>query len=350
MKFVDEVSISVEAGDGGDGCMSFRREKFVPRGGPDGGDGGDGGNVYLVVDEGLNTLVDFRCHRVFRATNGQPGQGRERHGKGGDDLMIKVPLGTLVRDADTAEIIGDMTARDNVLLVAKCGFHGLGNTRFKSSTNRAPRQTTTGGSGEERTLLLELQVLADVGLLGLPNAGKSTLVRAISNAKPKVADYPFTTLYPHLGVVRVASDRSFVMADIPGLIAGAAEGIGLGTRFLKHLRRTRLLLHMLDIASVGDVSAAIDDLRLIEQEIETFGHGLASKTRWIVLNKIDARSDVRAYVTQLQQALNTRLPVFLISAVTREGCDDLKQAICQWLEAGCSKDGEDNINGQSVAQ
>jgi GTPase len=334
MKFVDEASIKVEAGDGGNGCLSFRREKFVPRGGPDGGDGGDGGSVYLVVDEGLNTLIDFRHKRLFRAGQGQKGMGRECHGKGGDDLTIKVPLGTLVKDADTDEIIGDMISANKPLLVAKGGWHGLGNIRFKSSTNRTPRQTTEGTFGEKRTLLLEMQVLADVGLLGLPNAGKSTFIRSVSHARPKVADYPFTTLYPNLGVVKIAAGQSYVIADIPGLIEGAAEGAGLGIQFLKHLSRTHLLLHIVDIGVDADVDKAVSDIQVIEQELSSFGRGLEDRPRWLVLNKTDLMSaeDVDEFSENLKKKLKTELPVFHISAATGAGCDSLAQAIYQWIE------------------
>jgi len=334
MQFVDEASIKVEAGNGGNGCLSFRREKFVPRGGPDGGDGGDGGSVYLVVDEGLNTLIDFRHKRLFRAGQGQKGMGRECHGKGGDDLTIKVPLGTLVKDADTDEIIGDMISADRPLLVAKGGWHGLGNIRFKSSTNRTPRQTTEGTLGEKRTLLLEMQVLADVGLLGLPNAGKSTFIRAVSHARPKVADYPFTTLYPNLGVVKIAAGQSYVIADIPGLIEGAAEGAGLGIQFLKHLSRTYLLLHIVDIGVDADVDKAIDDIQVIKRELSSFGRGLEDRPRWLVLNKTDLMSteDVDKFSNSLMKKLATELPVYRISAVTGAGCDALAQAIYLWVE------------------
>ena len=346
MKFVDEASIKVEAGDGGDGCLSFRREKFVPRGGPDGGDGGDGGSVYLTVDEGLNTLIDFRHKRLFRAGKGQNGMGRECHGKGGDDLTIKVPLGTLVKDADTDEIIGDMISADKPLLVAKGGWHGLGNIRFKSSTNRTPRQTTEGTLGEKRTLFLEMQVLADVGLLGLPNAGKSTFIRSVSQAKPKVAEYPFTTLYPNLGVVKIAAGQSFVIADIPGLIEGAAEGAGLGIQFLKHLSRTHLLLHIVDIGVEGDVDKSAKDIQIIEQELSSFGNGLEDRPRWIVLNKTDLMTDedVKEFSGGLKEKLATDMPMFPISAVTGAGCDALAQAIYLWVEK------EQLINSQENTQ
>ena|SRR3990170_1225127 len=334
MKFVDEAVITVEAGDGGNGCLSFRREKYVPRGGPDGGDGGDGGSIYLIVDEGLNTLADFRYQRVFRADKGQKGQGGERIGKSGEDLHIKVPLGTLVYDADTRELIGDMVKADDMLLVARGGFHGLGNTRFKSSTNRAPRKTTKGTPGEKRKLHLELQVLADVGLLGMPNAGKSTFIRAVSAAKPKVADYPFTTLYPHLGVVRVGAEQSFVIADIPGLIEGAAQGAGLGIQFLKHLTRTRLLLHLVDIASCANIDEAVNNIRVIEQELAEFGAGLDQRPRWLVLNKADLLPQDKAekYRQAISRAIDEIIPVYLISAVSGQGCQELTRKIQAWLE------------------
>ncbi len=334
MKFVDEASIKVEAGDGGDGCLSFRREKFVPQGGPNGGDGGDGGSVYLVVDEGLNTLIDFRHKRLFRAEQGQKGMGRECRGKDGDDLTIKVPLGTLVMDADTGEFIGDMTSAGKSLLVAQGGWHGLGNIRYKSSTNRTPRQTTEGTRGEKRTLLLEMQVLADVGLLGLPNAGKSTFIRSVSHAKPKVADYPFTTLYPNLGVVKIAAGQSFVIADIPGLIEGAAEGAGLGIQFLKHLSRTHLLIHIVDAGTEGDVDKSVKDIQIIERELNSFGGGLENRPQWIVLNKTDlmAAEVAQKFSTELKKKLATDVPVFPVSAITRTGCSELAREIYQWVE------------------
>ncbi len=352
MKFVDEASIKVEAGDGGDGCVSLRREKFVPKGGPDGGDGGDGGSVYLIVDEGLNTLVDFRHKRLFRAGRGQSGMGRECHGKGGDDLIIKVPLGTLVKDADTGEVIGDMVSANKPLLVAQGGWHGLGNIRFKSSTNRTPRQKTEGTRGEKRTLLLEMQVLADVGLLGLPNAGKSTFIRSVSAAKPKVADYPFTTLYPNLGVVKISAGQSFVIADIPGLIAGAAEGAGLGIQFLKHLSRTHLLLHIVDIGHQAQVDDAISDIRVIEQELQHFGKGLGDRPRWIVLNKIDLipSDEVDAFCSEFKEKLASDVPVYPISAVTGVGCESLAQAIYLWIEATSQTEIQENIPDTTQAE
>ncbi len=334
MKFVDEATIQVEAGEGGNGCLSFRREKYVPRGGPDGGDGGDGGSVYLIVDTGLNTLADFRYKHKFHAENGRKGGGRNCIGKSGENLFIKVPLGTLVYEADTGELLGDMVSAGKVLLVAKGGIHGLGNTRFKSSTNRAPRKITKGTPGEKRKLHLELQVLADVGLLGMPNAGKSTFIRAVSAARPKVADYPFTTLYPVLGVVSVGQDQSFVIADIPGLIEGASQGAGLGIQFLKHLSRTRLLLHLVDIASCMDTGEAVKHIKIIELELAGFGADLDKRDRWLVLNKIDLLTDDMAekYRQGIIKVLNSETPVFLISAVSGKGCQELVLEVQRWLD------------------
>lgn len=331
MKFVDEATIEVRGGDGGHGCVSFRREKFIPRGGPDGGDGGDGGSVYLQVQRGLNTLADFRHTRLFVAERGQNGAGRDRSGKQGDDLIVPVPLGTRVIDADTLELIGDLTRDEQRLLVAQGGRRGVGNTRFKSSTNRAPRRATPGQPGEVRRLGIELQLLADVGLLGLPNAGKSTLIAAISAARPKIADYPFTTLHPNLGVVRLSPTRSFVMADIPGLITGAAHGAGLGTRFLRHLSRTRLLLHVVDAAQ-GDCADAV---LTVAGELQKFDADLAAKERWLVCNKIDLltssqKQDLRQH---LVERLSWQAPLFMISAVTREGTAELTNQIMNHLEA-----------------
>ena len=333
MKFVDEATIRVEAGKGGDGCLSFRREKFIPRGGPDGGDGGDGGSVYLVADEGLNTLVDFRHARLYRAQKGQPGMGKERIGKKGEDLYVKVPLGTIVYDDDTDEIIGDITDKDQSLLVAQGGFHGLGNTRYKSSTNRAPRQTSKGSAGEQRNLRLELQLLADVGLLGLPNAGKSTFISQVSAARPKIADYPFTTLYPNLGVVRIDHNNSFVIADIPGLIEGAAEGAGLGVQFLRHLSRTRLLLHLVDICGDNDAGSVLHDINTITNELNRYADELGQKPRWLVFNKIDTmqETDVTKLAQTVLNELNWTSPFYCISAVTGQGCQELVYAINEWL-------------------
>ena len=334
MKFVDEAIVKVEAGDGGNGCVSFRREKFIPKGGPDGGDGGDGGHVFLVADSGLNTLVDFRHQRHHRAERGQNGMGRQMTGHKGESINVRVPVGTRVLDADTEEFIGEVMAHGEQLLVARGGMHGLGNIHFKSSTNRAPRQSTNGTPGERRTLHLELVLLADVGLLGLPNAGKSSLITAVSSARPKVADYPFTTLYPNLGVVRAGQDRSFVVADIPGVIEGAAEGAGLGIQFLRHLSRTRLLLHLVDMAPMDESSPA-DAVRCIEAEVEKFGHDLAQRERWLVLTKrdlldaeeFDARRDA------LLKELSWEGPVFAISSITHQGLDPLVQALAARLEA-----------------
>ncbi len=334
MKFVDEATIRVEAGDGGNGCVSFRREKYIPKGGPDGGDGGDGGSVWLVGDSGLNTLVDFRHQRRHRAERGQNGMGRQMTGRKGQDLFIPVPVGTRVIDADTEELIGEVLEHGQRLLVAEGGRHGLGNIHFKSSTNRAPRQATPGTPGERRNLRLELIVLADVGLLGLPNAGKSSLIAAMSAARPRIADYPFTTLYPNLGVVGAGSDRSFVIADIPGVIQGAAEGAGLGIQFLKHLSRTRLLLHLVDIAPMDGADPAIQ-VREIEAELAKYDPELASRERWLVLSKCDlldeaALAEVRA---RLVEALDWQGPVFAVSSVARSGLKELEDAIVAQLHA-----------------
>lgn len=333
MKFVDEAPISVHAGKGGNGCLSFRREKYVPRGGPDGGDGGDGGDVVLVADPDLNTLVDYRYQRIFRAGNGEPGRGSNCRGRSAPDLVLPVPVGTTVLDADTGEIIGDLTRAGERLTVAKGGFHGLGNARFKSSVNRAPRRTTPGSEGESRNLRLELKLLADVGLLGLPNAGKSTLVQAISAARPKIADYPFTTLVPQLGVVALEPHRSFVVADIPGVIEGAAEGAGLGIRFLRHLTRTRLLLHLVDLAPVeGDVVASV---RMLQAELLRFSPTLAHRDVWLVFNKADLLPAVEAQrrAEDAVAALDWDAPWFLISAAERDGTRALCEAIMNHLEA-----------------
>jgi GTP-binding protein len=333
MKFVDEATIRVRAGKGGNGCLSFRREKFVARGGPDGGDGGDGGSVYLVADNSLNTMVDYRFKRQYQAQNGEPGRGRNCTGASGEDLVLPVPVGTSVIDVDTQELLGDLTEAGQRLLVAQGGFHGLGNTRFKSSTNRAPRQTTAGTEGEERTLQLELNVLADVGLLGLPNAGKSTLLRAVSAAQPRVADYPFTTLVPQLGVVKVDAMRSFVIADIPGLIEGASDGAGLGIRFLKHLTRNRVLLHLIDVAPL-DGSDPAGAARAIVDELERFSPTLAARERWLVLNKTDlldadALAAARAGIVA---ALDWEGPVYEISALSALGTERLCQDMMSHLE------------------
>ncbi len=320
MKFVDEAIIKVAAGNGGDGCASFRREKFIPFGGPNGGDGGAGGSVWLVADEGLNTLVDFRHQRHFKAQRGQNGMGSDKYGRSGEDTTIRVPIGTTVINLDTDEVIGDLTEHGQKLLVAKGGKGGLGNIHFKSSTNRAPRQFTHGTPGEERELKLELKVLADVGLLGFPNAGKSTFVRAVSAATPRVADYPFTTLQPHLGVVSVGPSQSFVVADIPGLIEGAAEGAGLGIQFLKHVARTSLLLHLVDVAPL-DGTDPVEQVRIIEGELRRHDPELLERPRWLLLNKIDlwAPEEREANARAIAEALDWQAPWFAISAAERIG-------------------------------
>ena len=333
MKFVDEASIKVHAGKGGNGCLSFRREKYIPKGGPDGGDGGDGGSVILVGTEGLNTLIDFRYTRNFKAENGQQGSSAECTGRGGEDLVLPVPVGTTVIDEETGDVLGDITELDQQLKVAQGGYHGLGNTRYKSSTNRAPRQTSPGKEGEVRELKLELKVLADVGLLGLPNAGKSTFIRSVSAARPKVADYPFTTLVPNLGVVGMSGDKSFVVADIPGLIEGASEGAGLGVRFLKHLTRTRLLLHLVDMMPY-DGSTAGENAEIIEQELEKFSPTMAAGDRWLVLNKVDLlpEDEVDARCKEVVEHLNWQGPVFRMSGLASQGTKDLCAAIMDHID------------------
>lgn len=334
MKFVDEARLKVQAGNGGRGCVSFRREKFIPFGGPDGGDGGNGGSVYLRAGEGINTLADFRIERTFKARSGEGGSGNDCTGRGGEDLYIPVPVGTTVTDADTGELLGDLTSAGAVLRVAQGGKGGWGNARFKSSTNRAPRQFGPGLPGERRSLLLELKVIADVGLLGLPNAGKSTLIRALSSARPKVADYPFTTLYPNLGVVYCGTHRSFVMADIPGLIEGAAEGAGLGIRFLKHLQRTRVLLHLVDMQPPDPEADPVRDARAIVAELKKFDKALAAKPRWLVINKRDLLPDEEAEkkAREIVRRLRFRGPHFLISAATGRGTRELAEALMRFIE------------------
>jgi GTP-binding protein len=333
MKLVDEAEITVIAGNGGNGCVGFRREKFIPLGGPDGGDGGDGGDVWLEATRNLNTLVDFRHQRMFRAQRGQDGMGQQRYGKGGDDTVILVPVGTQVVNIDTDELIGDLVADGDRLLVARGGKGGLGNMHFKSSVNRAPRQSTPGTEGERRELRLELKLLADVGLLGFPNAGKSTLIRAVSAATPKVADYPFTTLYPNLGVVSVEPARSFVIADIPGLIEGAAEGAGLGALFLRHIQRTRLLLHLVEVEPL-DGSDAADQVRAIERELEKFDAGLMDKPRWLLFNKADLlpAEDARAHAERVVAELGWTAPWFIVSGLAREGTRDVMLKIQAFLD------------------
>src|SRR5690554_3867699 len=341
MKFIDEVVIQAFAGKGGNGCLSFRREKFIPKGGPDGGDGGHGGSIYLEADESLNTLSAFRFQKDYRADSGVQGRGRNCAGKAGEDLILQVPIGTAAFADDTGELIGDLTEHKQRLLVAKGGRGGLGNIHFKSSTNRAPRQTIPGGEGEARPLRLELNVLADVGLLGLPNAGKSTFIRAVSAARPKVADYPFTTLVPNLGVVSVQAHQSFVIADIPGLIEGAAEGAGLGIRFLKHLVRTRLLLHLVDVAPY-DGSSPVEAVKAIAHELEKFSETLASRPRWLVLNKVDMvpEEDREAHCQAIVDELGWDGPVFWISALTGEGTKPLVQAVMRWIEEQAEAEAE----------
>ncbi|PXF62987.1 Obg family GTPase CgtA [Kangiella spongicola] len=336
MKFVDEVTIKVKAGDGGNGIVSFRREKYVARGGPDGGDGGDGGNVYIVADEEMNTLVDYRYVRFYQATRGENGQGRNMTGSKGEDLVLKAPVGTQITDKETGEIVGDLTKDGEQLLVAKGGFHGLGNTRFKSSINRAPRKATHGTPGELRELRLELKVLADVGLLGLPNAGKSTFIRAVSSAKPKVADYPFTTLIPNLGVVRIDTESSFVVADIPGVIEGAAEGAGLGIRFLRHLARTRILLHIVDLMPF-DQSDPVENFNDIMNELYKYSESkdisLKDKPVWLVFNKTDLMSEEesQAKMDDMIERLQWDGPVFKMSAIQKEGTREICNAIMDYL-------------------
>ncbi len=333
MKFIDEANITVEAGKGGNGCLSFLREKFRAKGGPDGGDGGDGGSITLEATNTTNTLVDYRYQPRYRAESGEGGRGRNCTGAKGEDLLLTVPVGTTVIDRDTLEVIADLTQHGQRVVVAKGGFHGLGNTRFKSSVNRTPRQTTNGTPGEERQLKLELKVLADVGLLGLPNAGKSTFIRAVSAAKPKVADYPFTTLVPNLGVVSIEKHRSFVIADIPGLIEGASEGAGLGFQFLRHVSRTRLLLHIVDMAPF-DESEPADAVRSIETELRKFSPTLEKRERWLVLNKLDLipESEREAKCSDLIDQLEWTGPVYQVSAIQKQGTQPLCGAIMDYIE------------------
>ena len=333
MKFVDEASIRVTAGKGGSGSASFRREKFIQYGGPDGGDGGAGGSVFLEGDSGLNTLVDFRHRRMYKAENGVQGKGQEKYGKRGENIYIRVPLGTVVADDASGVTLGDVTEHGQHLLVARGGRGGLGNVHFKSSTNRAPRKFTPGEAGEEFQLNLEMKVLADVGLLGFPNAGKSTLISTVSAARPKVADYPFTTLYPNLGVVRVGIDSSFVIADVPGLIEGAAEGAGLGVQFLKHLQRTRLLLHLVEIAPLDEMPPA-EAVRKLQQELINFDSSLGDKPRWLVFTKSDVLEQLEAekIVKQVVEELEWSAPWFMISSVTRSGTDTLVQHVGRALD------------------
>jgi GTPase len=342
MKFVDEAKVRVEAGDGGSGCASFRREKFIPFGGPNGGDGGDGGSVWLEANPNLNTLADFRISRVFRGGRGENGRGSDCTGASGDDCTVLVPVGTLVYEAETGELIGDLTQPNQRVKVAQGGFHGLGNNRFKSSTNRAPRKFTLGTPGEKRDLRLELKLLADVGLLGLPNAGKSTLLGAVSAARPRIADYPFTTLHPQVGVVSVGPLRSFTLVDLPGLIEGAADGVGLGIRFLKHIQRTRLLLHVVDLLP-SDGSNVLDNIRQIPTELEKFSDELSTRERWLVFNKADLMlpEEARARADDLVAQLGWEGPVYLISALQRSDLDRLMQDVMNRIDTLARPGGDD---------
>jgi GTP-binding protein len=335
MKFIDEAQIEVIAGDGGNGAASFRREKYIPRGGPDGGDGGRGGSISLIADRNINTLIDYRFARIHRAKRGGNGRGADQYGRGAEDIVLRVPVGTVITDAESGEHIADLATDGAIALVAKGGQGGLGNLHFKSSVNRAPRQATPGETGEHRKLRLELKVLADVGLLGMPNAGKSTLIRAISAARPKVADYPFTTLAPNLGVVRVDENKSFVVADVPGLIEGAADGAGLGHQFLRHLQRTRLLLHIVDIAPFDGAVDPVADARAIVRELERYDPALAAKPRWLVLNKLDLidAGERAQRVAAFVKAYRWKGRVFPVMAISGDGCRELVYAIQEWLEA-----------------
>ena len=345
MKFVDEARIEVMGGKGGNGVASFRREKFIPKGGPDGGDGGRGGSVWAIADRNINTLIDYRYARRHHAANGEQGRGSDCYGAGGADIELRMPVGTVVIDADSGEQVADLSRHGERALIARGGRGGLGNLHFKSSVNRAPRQCTPGEPGELRNLRLELRVLADVGLLGMPNAGKSTLITAVSNARPKIADYPFTTLHPQLGVVRLGPERSFVIADIPGLIEGAAEGAGLGHQFLRHLARTRLLLHVIDCAPMDASIDPVREARAIVAELKKYDADLAAKPRWLVLNKIDlVPADQReALAAEFRRRLRTKAPVFMVSAATREGCDALMQAVGAELERTRPPSPEDEV-------
>ena len=345
MKFVDEAVIEVIAGDGGNGAVSFRREKYVPRGGPDGGDGGRGGSIYALADRNINTLIDYRYARIHRAKPGEKGRGADQYGRGADDVILRMPIGTVITDEETGSLVADLATDGQQTLIARGGKGGLGNLHFKSSTNRAPRQSTPGEAGEQRRLRLELKVLADVGLLGMPNAGKSTLIRSISAARPRVADYPFTTLVPHLGVVRADESRSFVVADIPGLIEGAAEGAGLGHRFLRHLQRTRLLLHIVDLAPLDGATDPVTDARAIVKELERYDKALYEKPRWLVLNKLDliAENERQVRIAAFVRSYRWKGPVFAVTAINGEGCRALVHAVADWLS-------EHPAEGAAVAQ
>jgi len=349
MRFVDEAPIYAIAGDGGTGVVHFRREKFIQYGGPDGGDGGDGGSVYLVGDHDINTLADFRHVRTYTAESGMRGGGAKMTGKGGDDLYIPVPIGTLIYDDDIDELIGDITENKQKIKVSQGGFHGLGNARYKSSVNQAPRKCTPGSPGERRNLRLELKVLADVGLLGLPNAGKSTFIRSVSAARPKVANYPFTTLFPNLGVVRVGMNQSFVIADIPGIIEGASEGAGLGIQFLKHLSRTRLLLHIIDLAPF-DNSDPVAQAETIIKELDNYSHDLVDKPRWLVLNKADLldEDELKTIQKEIIQRLNWQGPVYTISAISKKGTEHLAFDIMQQLELDREREQEQQQQNELI--
>jgi GTPase len=336
MKFVDEATIQVKAGDGGRGMASFRREKYVPEGGPDGGDGGRGGSIIAVADRNINTLIDFRYARIHRAKNGEPGRGSDQYGKGAEDIRLRVPIGTVITDLESGAVLADLAHDGEEIVLARGGIGGLGNIHFKSSTNRAPRQYTLGEEGEEKELKLELKVLADVGLLGMPNAGKSTFIRSVSNARPKVADYPFTTLHPNLGVVRATDTVDFVIADVPGLIEGAADGAGLGVQFLKHLARTRLLLHLLDVAPFDENVDPVAEARAIINELKKYDKTLAEKPRWLVLNKLDLIADPaerEKRVKDIVRRLRWKGPVYSVCAINGQGCRELCREIARALEA-----------------
>jgi GTP-binding protein len=340
MKFIDESKIEVIAGDGGNGAASFRREKYIAKGGPDGGDGGWGGSVYALADRNINTLVDYRFARMHRAKNGESGRGADCYGKGADDVILRMPVGTVIADINSGELIADLAHDGQKTLLAQGGKGGLGNLHFKSSTNRAPRQSTPGDEGERRELQLELKVLADVGLLGMPNAGKSTFIRAVSAARPKVADYPFTTLHPNLGVVRVSTEKSFVIADIPGLIEGAAEGAGLGHQFLRHLARTRLLLHLVDIAPMYEGTDPVHEAHAILNELKKYDEALYDKPRWLVLNKLDLLQDKDEKVAAFLREFGEHTRHFAISAINGDGCKELTYAIMEHLDQVAKQEDE----------
>ena len=352
MKFVDEATIDIAAGDGGAGCVSFRREKFIPFGGPNGGDGGRGGSVYAVADRNLNTLIDYRYARRHEARNGEGGRGSDQFGAAADDIVLRMPVGTIVTDLETSQVIAELLVPGEKMLLAKGGDGGFGNLHFKSSTNRAPRQKTPGWPGEAKKLKLELRVLADVGLLGMPNAGKSTFIAAVSNARPKIADYPFTTLHPHLGVVRVAPEQSFVIADIPGLIEGASEGAGLGHLFLRHLQRTRLLLHVVDIAPFDEGIDPVAQAKAIVGELKKYDTALYDKPRWLVLNKLDMvpTEERDARVKDFVKRFRWKGPVFQISALTREGCEPLIHAIYQHVAAAQRAEEPEEVDPRFAAK